>query len=88
MRRSETHRPDKLDHIVSADPPDDPADEGRREQASAWHALNLVIAGVAFWGGIGWLVARWLDSQLFTGLGVMVGAGAALYLVWIRYGRA
>ncbi|HEX6325103.1 MAG TPA: hypothetical protein VFZ72_00905 [Jiangellaceae bacterium] len=66
---------------------DDPSDESRREQNAAWNAVSLITAGVLFWGGIGWLVARWLDNQIFLAAGVMLGAGAALYLVWVRYGR-
>jgi ATP synthase protein I len=64
------------------------SEEARREQASAWHAINLIIAGVAFWGVVGWLVAQWLDNRIFTILGLLLGAGAAMYLVWVRYGRA
>lgn len=66
----------------------DPSEESRREQAGAWNAFSLIASGVAVWGGLGWLVSRWLDNELFLGLGLMVGAGAALYLVWVRYGRA
>lgn len=65
----------------------DPSDESRHEQNAAWNAVSLIVAGVLFWGGMGWLVARWLDNQIFVAAGVMLGAGAALYLVWVRYGR-
>lgn len=65
----------------------DPSEESRHEQNAAWNAVSLIVAGVLFWGGIGWLVARWLDNQIFVAAGVMLGAGAALYLVWVRYGR-
>jgi F0F1-type ATP synthase assembly protein I len=70
---------------MSDDPTDDDA---RNEQNAAFHALGLVIAGVFFWGGIGWLVARWLDSRIFILVGTLAGVGAALYLVWVRYGRS
>lgn len=76
--------PSRLGRAMS----DDPSDESRREQNAAWNAVSLIMAGVLFWGGIGWLVARWLDNQIFLAAGVMLGAGAALYLVWVRYGRA
>jgi len=52
------------------------------------HALSLVIAGVFFWGGIGWAIAQWQDNRIFILVGVLVGAAAALYLVWVRYGRS
>ncbi|HEX6232504.1 MAG TPA: hypothetical protein VFZ63_05210 [Jiangellaceae bacterium] len=66
----------------------DPSDEARREQNAAWHAVSLIMAGVLFWGGLGWLAARWLDNQIFLPAGLLLGMGAALYLVWVRYGRA
>lgn len=66
----------------------DPSEESRREQAAAWNALGLIIAGVLLWGGLGWLVAQWLENQLFVMLGLLIGVGVALYGVWVRYGRA
>lgn len=66
----------------------DKSEEARREQANAWNAVSLLIAGVLVWGGVGWLVAQWLDNRIFTMLGLLLGAGAAMYLVWVRYGRA
>lgn len=66
---------------------DDPDDVRRREQSSAWNAFSLVVSGVAVWGGVGWLVSEWLNSRVFLVLGLLVGTGAALYLVWVRYGK-
>jgi ATP synthase protein I len=66
---------------------DDPDDVSRREQSSAWNAFSLVVSGVAVWGGVGWLVSEWLNSRVFLVLGLLVGTGAALYLVWVRYGK-
>jgi F0F1-type ATP synthase assembly protein I len=66
----------------------DPSDDSRREQANAWNAVSLMMAGVFVWGGLGWLVAEWLDNRIFLMLGLLLGMGAALYLVWVRYGRA
>ncbi len=67
---------------------DHPSEESRQEQNAAWHAVSLIIAGVVFWGGLGWLAAEWLDNRIFLVGGLLVGMGAALYLVWVRYGRA
>lgn len=68
--------------------PDDADGEFRRKSESdAYGALGLVISGVLVWGGAGWLVARWLDNRLFVMLGLLLGMGAGLYLVWFRYGR-
>jgi hypothetical protein len=70
---------------MTALPPDD---SGRQGQADAWGAFSLIGAGVLFWGGVGWLVSEWLDNSIFLMLGLLLGMGGALYLVWLRYGRS
>ena len=68
--------------------PDPSETSGRKGDADAWGAFGLMVSGVAVWGGVGWLVSEWLDSRVFLMLGLLLGMGAALYLVWFRYGRA
>lgn len=68
--------------------PDDAAELGRREQSDAWNAFALVASGVTVWGGVGWLVSEWLNNRVYLMIGIIVGAAAALYLVWVRYGKA
>jgi ATP synthase protein I len=69
-----------------------PEDSGRalerRGVSDAYAALSLVISGVLVWGGVGWLVSEWLDNRVFVMVGLLLGMGAGLYLVWFRYGRA
>ncbi|PSL06706.1 hypothetical protein CLV30_10292 [Haloactinopolyspora alba] len=60
----------------------------RRDHANAWDASGLIVSGIAVWGGVGWLVSEWLDNTIFVMLGLLVGMGAALYLVWVRYGKS
>ncbi len=69
---------------MSSQPPDD---RNRRAQSDAWGAFSLVVSGVLVWGVVGWLVAEWLDLVIFVMVGLLVGMGASLYLVWLRYGR-
>jgi F0F1-type ATP synthase assembly protein I len=46
------------------------------------------IAAILTWGGLGWLADRWLGTAPWLmGIGVLVGFGAGLYLVWLRSGR-
>jgi ATP synthase protein I len=67
----------------------DPSDSsGRKGEADAWGAFGLMVSGVAVWGAVGWLVSEWLDNRVFLMLGLLLGMGAALYLVWFRYGRS
>ena len=39
------------------------------------------------WGGIGYLLGERFDNQLFVLVGLLLGMGGGLYLVWFRYGR-
>ena len=68
---------------------DDPSSKSfaRKGEADAYGALSLIISGVLVWGGAGFLVSEWLDQRVFVMLGLLLGMGAGLYLVWFRYGR-
>lgn len=67
---------------------DTPAAARRKGEADAWGAFGLIISGVLVWGLIGGLVGAWLDSALPVMVGLLLGMGGGLYLVWFRYGRA
>ena len=54
----------------------------------AWAITGTLLSGILAWGGIGYLVDRLLDIRwLFLPIGMVVGAGAGIYLVYLRYGR-
>lgn len=68
--------------------PDDPSgDFQRKGEADAYGALGLVVSGVLVWGGVGYLLSQRFDNQAFVLVGLLLGMGAGLYLVWFRYGR-
>jgi len=72
-------------------PPTSPDDESRdfrrKGEADAFGAFGLVISGVLVWGGVGFLLTEKFDNQVFVLVGLLLGMGAGLYLVWLRYGR-
>jgi ATP synthase protein I len=51
-----------------------------------WSILGTLVAGVLAWGGIGWLLDRWLGTSYLVAVGILVGAAAAFYLIIKRYG--
>jgi ATP synthase protein I len=55
---------------------------------TGWAITAMLIAGITAWGAIGWL-ADWLLGirWLFLPIGVVLGAGGAIYLIYLRYGR-
>ncbi len=68
-----------------------PGNRGHRDGPGgsevAWAIIGLLLSGVIAWGGIGWLVDRWLGTNLFLPIGILVGAAGAFYLVIRRYGQ-
>ena len=66
---------------------DESRDFRRKGEADAYAALALVISGILFWGGVGYLLSERFDSPVYVLLGLLLGMGGGLYLVWFRYGR-
>ncbi|SEF91867.1 Putative F0F1-ATPase subunit Ca2+/Mg2+ transporter [Thermomonospora echinospora] len=54
---------------------------------AAWSIPSYLLSGMAVYGGIGWLLDRWLGTSALLPIGILVGLGLALYLVYHRYGR-
>ena len=65
-------------------PPEDP----QIREVDAWAVVSHLLAGVILYGGIGWLLDEWLGTRGFVGVGIVLGAGAGVWLVWLRYGRS
>jgi F0F1-type ATP synthase assembly protein I len=62
--------------------------EGWRGMGTAWSVLGTLFSGILAWGGLGYLVDRLVGLRwLFLPIGMVVGVGAAIYLVYLRYGR-
>jgi F0F1-type ATP synthase assembly protein I len=53
-----------------------------------WAITATMVGGIAAWGLIGYLVDRLLGTtRLFTAVGVVLGAGGAIYVVYLRFGK-
>jgi F0F1-type ATP synthase assembly protein I len=67
----------------------------RSSNAALWRGLDHahmmqveLIAALVIWGGVGWLVDRWLGSgPWLTILGALVGYAAGFQLIWLRSQR-
>lgn len=62
----------------------DPSRPGRGPDA--WSAFGYLVAGIGLYGGIGWLLDRWLETSFLLPIGIVVGLGLALYLIFKRFG--
>jgi ATP synthase protein I len=63
----------------------------RRDEAhganTGWAALGYLIAGIAVWGFVGWLIDRWVGTGgIAIAIGCIVGAAGGIYLVVKRLG--
>ena len=45
-----------------------------------------MLSGILVWGGVGWLLDRWLETRFFILVGTILGLAVAIYLVVVKYG--
>lgn len=63
-----------------------PEDRGMSDLA--WSMFSKIVAGLLIYGGAGWALDRWLGfDAVFLPMGVLLGAGIAIYLVFVRLDR-
>ena len=56
---------------------------------TGWAITSTMLAGILVWGGVGFLVDTLVwSSRALTGLGIVLGAAAGGYIVYLRYGRS
>jgi ATP synthase protein I len=56
-------------------------------EVDPWAVVSHLLAGVILYGGIGWLIDAWLGTRGFVGVGIVMGAAAGVWLVWLRYSK-
>ncbi|TWH01664.1 hypothetical protein L615_001700000690 [Nocardioides sp. J9] len=56
-----------------------------KPQGDPWHAFGYLVAGVVFYGFLGWLADRWLDTTFLVAVGILVGAALGIYLTTRRF---
>ena len=63
----------------------DPVAESRHSDDAAWASVSHLAAGIIVYGGIGWLLGRWLGHQeYFVAAGVLFGVALALFMLFRR----
>lgn len=71
-----------------------PVDQGSQRSAKAYAldqgvmVLSYLIGGVAVYGGLGWLIDRFLGTGFLLPLGIIAGAALAVYAIIKRFGHA
>ena len=69
-------------------PPEPEREPPGRGAEMVWSIIGTLIAGVLAWGGIGWLLDRWLGTSYLVAVGIVVGMAGAFYLIIKRYGSS
>ena len=47
-----------------------------------------LLSALIVWGGLGWLIDRLAGTgKVFTAIGMIVGAAAGVYLIYLKYGK-
>ncbi|NHC13391.1 hypothetical protein [Motilibacter deserti] len=65
---------------MAEEPPRARADDG-------WGVLSTLLTGVFMWGGLGWLADWLLGTTVFLPVGLVGGAGLAIFTIYARYSR-
>jgi F0F1-type ATP synthase assembly protein I len=59
-----------------------------RGPAEGWTILSYMIGGMALYGFLGWLAARWTGWPVLFPIGMLVGLASAIALVIFRVTRS
>ncbi len=55
---------------------------------TGWSVTATMIAGVVFWGGVGYVIDRLVGApNVFFAFGTVLGAACSIYIVYLRYGK-
>jgi F0F1-type ATP synthase assembly protein I len=53
-----------------------------------WAIVSTLVAGMLVLGGLGFLLDRLVGTDaVLTAIGLVLGAGLGIYIVYLRYGR-
>jgi ATP synthase protein I len=61
---------------------------GPPSAGTGWTIVSYLIAGMALYGGVGWLIGRWTRIAVLFPAGMLLGLGLALAMVILRYARS
>ena len=53
-----------------------------------WAVLSYLIAGMIFYGGVGWLIGHWTHLSFLFPVGMLTGLVLGIVLILYRYGKA
>jgi ATP synthase protein I len=68
---------------------------GRPDPNELWGGMSTgvtisayLLSALIVWGGVGWLIDHLAGTgKVFTAIGMVVGAAAGIYLIYLKYGK-
>lgn len=63
------------------------AQQDVRPSGDPWQAFCYILTGVILYGGLGWLADRWMNTSFLVLIGILLGAGLGIFLVFTRFGH-
>lgn len=58
-----------------------------KDENALWSIFGYLLSGLLVWGGVGWGLDKLFGTSYLLLVGLIVGAGAAITIVWLRFGR-
>lgn len=66
--------------------PNDDRPDADKPSGDPWQAFSYLVAGVLLYGGLGWLADRWLGTSFLVMVGILLGAGLGVFMVFKTFG--
>jgi ATP synthase protein I len=60
----------------------------RPREADGWRIMSYMIAGMAFYGAMGWLAGHWTGISVLFPVGMIFGLGCSIALIIFRVTRS
>ncbi|WP_435742182.1 AtpZ/AtpI family protein [Nocardioides sp. SYSU DS0663] len=64
------------------------APEESSPQGDPWRAFSYLVGGVLLYGALGWLADQWLETSFLVMVGILLGAGLGVFMVFKTFGVA
>jgi len=61
--------------------------EAWRSAGQAWDVIGTLLSGILVWGGVGYVLDRWLgfERYLFLPIGMVLGVSVSLFVLSRRF---
>jgi ATP synthase protein I len=54
---------------------------------AGWSVFGYLVGGMAFYGGVGWLIGHFTHLAALFPIGMLLGLGIGVFAVIYKYGR-